>query len=104
MNILPAIKLVASGASSLSAGLIVGNAIKATTPADLKRASKIAVAVGGVVLSTAAGELAATWVEGQIDQLAAAAKGFKDVVKEKVDEHVDVTEDEITIKRNTDEA
>lgn len=64
--VLPIVKAATGLVSSLGAGAVVGNAIKATTPPNMKLASKILVGVGGVVISSIAGDLAATYVEGQI--------------------------------------
>lgn len=73
MNILPLIKGATGIAASLGAGAVVGNAIKATTPEGLKRSSKILVGIGSVVLSGIAGDMAAKYIEQQIDS---AATGF----------------------------
>ena len=70
MNIVPLIKTVAGLVTSVSAGAVIGNAIKATTPADLKRMQKIAVGFGGVILAAAAGELAGNYVEEQVQTVA----------------------------------
>lgn len=82
MDIVPIVKSLTGLVTSLGAGAVVGNAIKATTPDNLKLVSKIFVAVGSVALSTVAGDLAANYVEGQIQDLVdnvrtskAAAKG-----------------------------
>lgn len=96
MNIVPVVKLAAGLVTSLGAGAVVGNAIKATTPAGMKIASKVLVGIGGVALSTVAGELAATYVEKMIQtaadsfrigkkigyETAAEGKSFKEAVED----------------------
>lgn len=72
--VLPIIKGAAGLASSLGAGAVVGNAIKATTPTDLKLAQKILVGIGGVALSSIAGERAAAYIESQIQGVADGIK------------------------------
>lgn len=70
MNIVPIVKTVAGVATSFGAGAVVGNAIKATTPTNMKRATKILVGFGAVVLSSIAGDVAGRYVEEQIQNVA----------------------------------
>jgi hypothetical protein len=69
MNILPLVKSVAGLATSLGAGAVVGNAIKASTPAGLKTSQKILVGIGSVALSSVAGEVTAKYIENQIQNV-----------------------------------
>lgn len=66
MNIVPMVKGIVGLATSLGAGAVVGNAIKATTPENMKLASKILVGIGGATLSVIAGEVASAYIENQI--------------------------------------
>lgn len=66
MFVLPIIKAAAGLATSLGAGAVIGNAIKATTPDNMKLASKILVTIGGVTLSSVAGDAAANYIENLI--------------------------------------
>lgn len=63
---------------SAGVGTIVGNAIKATTPTDMKMLNKIFVTVGSVVLSGAAAAKASEFV---LNQAAATAAEFKKNMK-----------------------
>lgn len=73
MNALTITTTVIKLVTSSSTGLIIGNAIKATTPASIKLPAKIAISIGSLVLSALVGDLAAKKVEEQIDDL---TKGF----------------------------
>lgn len=53
--------------ASLSVGMVVGNIVKATTPANLSTASKVFVVIGSGVLGGIAGSKAVEWVDEQID-------------------------------------
>jgi len=77
MNIVPIIQTVAGLISSVSAGAVVGNAVKATTPADIKRVNKVLVTIGGFVLSGVAGDLASKYVEKEIGSLAESFKNAR---------------------------
>lgn len=98
--ILPILKGTVGLATSLGAGAVVGNAIKATTPDNMKLAQKILVGIGGITLSSIAGDVASRYMEAQIQAVAdgvhiakvaatkvanateAAAETFKDEVQE----------------------
>jgi hypothetical protein len=69
INVFPIVKLVTGVAASLSSGYVVGHAVKAVTPDNLKLIGKIGTAVGGGVLAFIAGDLAAKYVEEQVDTL-----------------------------------
>ena len=68
MPILPIVKIIAGSLTSFGAGTVVGNAIKATTPANLTRINKIVVGVGSIALSAIAGNAASKYVEEEIIQ------------------------------------
>jgi hypothetical protein len=63
--------------ASVGVGAVVTNAIKATTPDDLKIASKIAVVVGTFVASKAISDVASNYSEGKIDELTDGLKKLK---------------------------
>lgn len=97
MNILPVVKSIVGLATSLGAGAVVGNAIKATTPANLNRVQKVFVGIGAVTLSTVAGEIASNYIEAQIQEVVdgfRAGKTIKvDVVVEEVPTEGETPED-----------
>lgn len=82
MNILPLVKSVTGLATSLGAGAVVGNAIKASTPLSLNRVQKVFVTIGAVTLSSVAGDLAANYIENQIQEV---VDGFRAGKKVRVD-------------------
>lgn len=65
------LKPVASIIVSASAGAVVGNAIKASTPDTVSTASKVLIGIGGVVLSSMVGDMAAKYSSDQIEDVAA---------------------------------
>lgn len=67
MNPLGIIKAASDLVVSLGAGAVVGNAIKASTPANLKLIQRIGIGVGGFVLSSMVGAQAAKFANEQID-------------------------------------
>ncbi len=90
MNIIKPLSFLVS---SLSAGAVVGNAIKHTTPENLKFFGKIGVAIGGFVLSTFVGDKAGEYVEKEIDCISEWMK--KHVVVEKFKEEENNADDDM---------
>lgn len=85
MNIVPIVKAVTGLATSIGVGAVVGNAIKATTPIVMSRTQKVIVTIGGVALSAVAGDMVATNLENQIDEIVLgyrAGKAVKDGFKQ----------------------
>lgn len=82
MNIIGAAKAGVGLVTSFGVGAIIGNAIKATTPATLKPVSKALIFVGSFAITSAVGDLAANYVEKQIqdvvDGVAAAAEKIRE--------------------------
>lgn len=60
---------------STGVGAIVKNAVKATTPEDIKKFSKISIVVGSAVVSSMVADNATNYVRDQIDK---GVKTFKD--------------------------
>lgn len=86
------VKFVTSTVVSIGVSKIVGNAIKATTPADLKTYERICIRVGKYALAGACASFAAKHVESQIEDLAEAfngTKSFSDAMKKAWAEGVD---------------
>lgn len=77
------IKSVAALVASAGIGAVVTNAIKATTPEDIKIYNKIAVVIGTVVASQAISDVASTYASKQIDEVAANFKKAKSVFPSK---------------------
>jgi len=71
-------KLILGIAASTGAASIVGNAIKMSTPDNLKLSKKVVMGIGGLALSGMFGTMASKWVEGEIDEAVDAYKIFKD--------------------------
>jgi hypothetical protein len=84
MNAYPLIKLAADLLVSIGAGAVVSNAIKVSTPENAKAIQKIAIGVGGFVLSGMAGEMAVKYTDQNIDNAVDQFKAAKDKVKKKL--------------------
>jgi len=84
MNIaLKLLKTVTDVAVSMGAGAIVGNTIKQTTPADAKKYQKVAIGIGGFVLSSAVGSWASNYAQEQIDETVEQISELKNTLKRK---------------------
>lgn len=58
--------------ASAGAGAVVGNAIKQSTPEDIKTTGKVLIVVGGSVLSSMVGKMASQYTSDSIDEAAEA--------------------------------
>lgn len=67
---LETIKAVAGFSVSIGAGIIIGNAINATTPVNVKKITKFFILVGGGAIGGWVGEKASEYVNEQIDDIA----------------------------------
>jgi len=74
-------KSAATLVASAGVGAIVTNAIKATTPDDLKIATKITVVVGTFVASRAVADVASNFCAKQIDQVTDGIKQIRTTIK-----------------------
>lgn len=77
MNALTIVKGITTTIVSIGAGAVVENAIKATTPADIRNAKRIALAVGGFAISSMVAEAATGYVKEKIDDVVTAFKEEK---------------------------
>lgn len=71
------LKAVATLIVSTGVGAVVTNAVKATTPADLKTFNKIVVMIGTVAVSHAVSDVAAKYTVTQMDEVATNLKQIK---------------------------
>lgn len=78
------LKSVVTLIASAGVGAVVTNAVKATTPDDLKTIGKIAVMVGTAVAAHAISDVASTYTSNQIDEVAKIAKDAKEAFKPKL--------------------
>lgn len=85
MNLFSATKAVSNIIVSMGTGAVVTNAIKATTPADIKTYQKVSIAVGGLVLSSMVGEMATQYTSSKFDETVESAKQAKEEVKKNQD-------------------
>ena len=69
MKKLDIFKNIAELAVSIGVGAVVGNAVKATTPEDLRVYSRFAVKLGGVIVSGIAVKQAQRYVRSEIDDI-----------------------------------
>lgn len=81
MNPLGIFKTVTDLVVATGVGAVVGNLIKTTTPIDVKTVQRISIAVGGLVLSSMAGDRAAKYATEQIDATVAQVKELKNSIK-----------------------
>lgn len=79
------IKAAATLIVSAGVGAVVTNAVKATTPADLKIVNKILVMTGTVIASHAVSDVAAKYTTGQIEEIGKSIKEFKTLLPSKKD-------------------
>lgn len=79
MNISPiaVTKLIATGATSWGAGIIVKNAIKVTTPADIGSIKKIGVFIGGFAVAGIVSDAASKYTGNIIDDCVHAYETVK---------------------------
>lgn len=82
MNKLALIKNTVSFVATIGVGAVVGNAVKHTTPGDLKKVSKVAVLIGGFVVGSMVNDAATKYAEKQVDDIAEAAQTVKDATRE----------------------
>jgi hypothetical protein len=69
--------------ASAGVGAVVTNAVKATTPDDLKTMNKIFVLVGTMVTAHAVSDIASKYTSDQIDEIGKAAKIAKETLSRK---------------------
>lgn len=81
MNKMDIFKSVAELVVSVGVSAIVGNAIKLTTEPGIKLPKKIAIGVGGVVLSSMVADMATTYTSKKIDEYAETATKIFTTVK-----------------------
>lgn len=79
-------KLAATGVASWGAGVVVKNAIKVTTPADLSSMKKIGVVVGGFAIAGIVGDAAAKHTGDLVDVVFDAYEQVKQGVKTNTEE------------------
>lgn len=78
MLAIKAAKMIIGTTASLGTGAIIGNLVKATTPADLRLMPKIFIGTGTTVLGMMVGDMVSKYVEEQIDTIVdSAAEGGK---------------------------
>lgn len=68
MNLITCIKSIASIGSSLAVGMLVGNAVKATTPKNIGKIMKTIIGFGSMVVASALSEIACKYTEDSIDK------------------------------------
>lgn len=82
MNKLDIFKSAVTFAASVGVGAVVTNAVKATTPADLKTLNRIAVVVGSTAVSYVASEGASKFFGNYVDELTEMIQNVKDGLNE----------------------
>jgi hypothetical protein len=85
------VKLVGGLIVSAGVGMIIDNAIKATTPVRTGTIRKICMALGALVISSMVGDKAVEYTEEKIDS---AVAGFKKMIDEDKDEKQEEKQEE----------
>lgn len=80
------LKKVVTVIATVGVGAVVGNAVKATTPADLKIQQKIIVGIGAFVIGGMVSEQATKHTEQQFDEIVQNVKETTNSVNEAVQE------------------
>ena len=78
MNRLDFVKTGLSMLVSVGAGIIVGNAIKHTTPTNMKFLIKLCIGAASVVLTSVSGDIAGKYTEEKFDD---AVKSIQDLIR-----------------------
>lgn len=76
---LKVVKIVGGLVISIGVGAIVTNLIKATTPEDVKKVTKICIGVGSFCVAGMAASAASNKFEGTMDRIINAIQVFTDV-------------------------
>lgn len=71
MKHLEVIKMGVGWVTSIGVGVIINNAVSATTPKNINVIKKVLVAAGGLVLSSMVSDAAVKYTENKIDEFAA---------------------------------
>lgn len=82
MKIVPILKNTLPVVASIGAGAVVGTVLKNFTPIDAKILPKISFSVGAIVLTSMAGDMAATYVDKYIDNTVEQVNAVKNVIDE----------------------
>lgn len=85
MNKLEILKRTVETVVSVGVAAVIGNAIKSTTPVDIKTYSKVIVGIGGFVVSTMVKNEATKRTNNKFDEI---AQEFKDA-REKAEQTQD---------------
>ena len=81
MNVFSIIRPVVSTLSGLGVGLIVGNAINATTPANIGRVSKVLIGFGAFGLGGLAAKVVAEELEREIVEVEKLVDSLRNLPK-----------------------
>lgn len=63
------VKVIVGSASSIGAGTVISNIVKATTPETVTMVGRISITIGTVVISGMIGEMAAKYATGEVDKI-----------------------------------
>jgi hypothetical protein len=77
INPITVTKVIATGAASYGAGVIVKNAINMTTPADINTIRKVGIFVGSFAVAGIVSDAASKYTGGIIDQCVDAYEQIK---------------------------
>lgn len=82
MNVLSTLTGIAKYAASISVGTVVGNLIAIKTPTDIKPITKLSIGLGTFILTGVLSDMAMTYVETQITDIASGLVLAKTTIEE----------------------
>lgn len=92
MNPLSLVKTVVEITVSVGVGAVVGNAVKASTPAGIHVVKRVAIGVGAFVLSSMVGDMATKYATDTIDETAGKIKKFMKKETPEIESEIEVVE------------
>lgn len=99
MNLLSTLTGLAKYAASISVGTVVGNLVAVTTPANAKPITKMSIGLGTFILTGVISDMAMTYVEKQIFDIATmivTAKANVEVLQAPETKELDIQSAETT--------
>ena len=82
---LKAVKVIGGLAISVGVGAVATNLVKATTPEDIKRFTKICIGIGSFAVSGMAAAAASNQFENTIDEVIETVQGIFEVEQEETE-------------------
>lgn len=78
------VKTITTALVSTGSGMVIGNAVKATTPKAVSGLSKILVSVGSFAIGSFVADHMSTYTDKKVDEVVEAVKGIEIPAEEEV--------------------